>query len=160
MARYINILREEFGANRVLYFDGGDYYQGGIASVIFDGEIIQDYFNIIGLNGSTVGNHEFDYSRHWIESKIEKAKYKVLINNIKDNSTQQKGGALGDNQETSHLYTINLENGDIIKIGVIGLSFNMKNDKKLPNTWGNRDSWDNITFYSYIEELEQESNSL
>ena len=160
MARYINILREEFGANRVLYFDGGDYYQGGIASVIFDGEIIQDYFNIIGLNGSTVGNHEFDYSRHWIESKIEKAKYKVLINNIKDNSTQQKGGALGDNQETSHLYTINLENGDIIKIGVIGLSFNMKNDKKLPNTWGNRDSWDNITFYSYIEELEQESNKL
>ena len=160
VARYINILREEFGANRVLYFDGGDYYQGGIASVIFDGEIIQDYFNIIGLNGSTVGNHEFDYSRHWIESKIEKAKYKVLINNIKDNSTQQKGGALGDNQETSHLYTINLENGDIIKIGVIGLSFNMKNDKKLPNTWGNRDSWDNITFYSYIEELEQESNKL
>ena len=160
MARYINILREEFGANRVLYFDGGDYYQGGIASVIFDGEIIQDYFNTIGLNGSTVGNHEFDYSRDWIESKIEKAKYKVLINNIKDNSTQQKGGALGDNQETSHLYTINLENGDIIKIGVIGLSFNMKNDKKLPNTWGNRDSWDNITFYSYIEELEQESNKL
>ena len=160
MARYINILREEFGSNRVLYFDGGDYYQGGIASVIFDGEIIQDYFNIIGLNGSTVGNHEFDYSRHWIESKIEKAKYKVLINNIKDNSTQQKGGALGENQETSHLYTINLENGDIIKIGVIGLSFNMKNDKKLPNTWGNRDSWDNITFYSYIEELEQESNKL
>ena len=160
MARYINILREEFGANRVLYFDGGDYYQGGIASVIFDGEIIQDYFNTIGLNGSTVGNHEFDYSRHWIESKIEKAKYKVLINNIKDNSTQQKGGALGENQETSHLYTINLDNGDIIKIGVIGLSFNMKNDKKLPNTWGNRDSWDNITFYSYIEELEQESNKL
>ena len=160
MARYINILREEFGANRVLYFDGGDYYQGGIASVIFDGEIIQDYFNIIGLNGSTVGNHEFDYSRDWIESKIEKAKYKVLINNIKDNSTQQKGGALGENQETSHLYTINLDNGDIIKIGVIGLSFNMKNDKKLPNTWGNRDSWDNITFYSYIEELEQESNKL
>ena len=160
MARYINILREEFGTNRVLYFDGGDYYQGGIASVIFDGEIIQDYFNIIGLNGSTVGNHEFDYSRHWIESKIEKAKYKVLINNIKDNSTQQKGGALGENQETSHLYTINLDNGDIIKIGVIGLSFNMKNDKKLPNTWGNRDSWDNITFYSYIEELEQESNKL
>ena len=22
-----------------------------------------------------------------------------------------------------------------IKIGVVGLSFNMKNDKKLPNTW-------------------------
>ena len=160
VARYINILREEFGSNRVLYFDGGDYYQGGIASVIFDGEIMQDYFNIIGLNGSTVGNHEFDYSREWIESKIEKANYKVLINNIVDNSTKQKGGALGENQETSHLYEIRLENDDIIKIGVIGLSFNMKNDKKMPNTWGNRATWDNIMFFNYIETLEQESNKL
>ena len=160
VTRYINILREEFGSNRVLYFDGGDYYQGGIASVIFDGEIMQDFFNLIGLNGSTVGNHEFDYSRDWIESKIEKAKYKVLINNIIDNSTQQKGGALGENHETSHLYEIKLENGDIIKLGVIGLSFNMKNDKKLPNTWGNRATWDNITFFNYIETLEQESNKL
>ena len=41
VARYINILREEFGANRVLYFDGGDFYQGGMASVLFDGEIMQ-----------------------------------------------------------------------------------------------------------------------
>ena len=80
VARYINILREEFGANRVLYFDGGDFYQGGLASVLFDGEIMQDFFNIIGLNGSTIGNHEFDYSRKWIESKINKAKYKTLVN--------------------------------------------------------------------------------
>ena len=160
ISRYINILREEFGSNRVLYFDAGDYFQGGIASVIFDGEIMQDYFNIIGLNGSTIGNHEFDYSREWIESKIENAKYKVLINNIKDNITEEKAGALGENQETSHLYTINLDNGDTIKIGVIGLSFNMKNDKTMPNTWGNRASWDNINFYSYIEELEKESNKL
>ena len=160
VAKYINILREEFGSNRVLYFDGGDYYQGGIASVIFDGNIMLDYFNLIGLNGSTVGNHEFDYSRQWIESKIKKANFKVLINNIMDNSTHKKEGALGENQETSHLYEINLNNGDIIKIGVIGLSFNMKNDKKMPNTWGNRATWDNISFFSYITELERESNKL
>lgn len=90
VARYINILREEFGANRVLYFDGGDFYQGGMASVLFDGEIMQDFFNIIGLNGSTIGNHEFDYSRSWIESKISKAKYQTLVNNIQDNSTLKK----------------------------------------------------------------------
>jgi len=160
VAKYINILREEFGSNRVLYFDGGDYYQGGIASVIFDGNIMLDYFNLIGLNGSTVGNHEFDYSRQWVESKIQKANFKVLINNIMDNSTHRKEGALGENQETSHLYEINLNNGDIIKIGVIGLSFNMKNDKKMPNTWGNRATWDNISFFSYITELERESTKL
>ena len=89
ITKYINTLRDEFGSNRVLYFDGGDFYQGGIASVIFDGEIMLDYFNLVGLNGSTIGNHEFDYSREWIESKIHKAKYKVLINNILDNSTYE-----------------------------------------------------------------------
>ena len=160
VAKYINTLREEFGSNRVLYFDGGDFYQGGIASVIFDGEIMLDYFNLVGLNGSTVGNHEFDYSREWIQSKIAKAKFKVLINNIMDNSTHLKNGALGKNQETSHLYEIILENGDVIKIGVIGLSFNMKNDKKMPNPLGNRATWDNITFFTYTKELENESYKL
>ena len=160
IAKYINILREEFGSNRVLYFDGGDYFQGGIASVIFDGEIMQDFFNLIGLNGSTIGNHEFDYSRAWVESKIKKSNYKILINNIMDNSTHLKAGALGSNHETSHLYEVKLDNGDIIKIGVIGLSFNMKNDKKLPNTWGNRDTWENISFFSYMTDLESESNKL
>ena len=160
ISRYINILREEFGANRVLYFDGGDFYQGGLASVLTDGEIMQDFFNIIGLNGSTIGNHEFDYPRSWIESKINNAKYKTLVNNIKDNSTLKKRGALGKNHERSHIYKIKLDNGDIIKIGVIGLTFNMKNDKKMPNTWGNRATWDNIQFYSYITELEQESSKL
>ena len=160
IAKYINILREEFGSNRVLYFDGGDFFQGGIDSVFSDGEIIQDYFNLVGLNGTTIGNHEFDYAREWIEKKIKNAKYKTLINNIMDTKTQKKDGALGDNQERSHLYEIKLENEDIIKIGVIGLSFNMKNDKKLPNIMGNRETWDNIEFFSYMEELEEESNKL
>ena len=160
VAKYINILREEFGANRVLYFDGGDFYQGGLASILFDGEIMQDFFNIIGLNASTIGNHEFDYARDWIESKIKRAKYKTLVNNIVDNTTNRKRGALGKNHERSHIYIIKLDNNDEIKIGVIGLTFNMKNDKKMPNTWGNRATWDNIQFFSYITELEQESQRL
>jgi 2',3'-cyclic-nucleotide 2'-phosphodiesterase (5'-nucleotidase family) len=160
VAKYINILREEFGAHRVLYFDGGDFYQGGMASVLFDGESMQDFFNIIGLNGSTIGNHEFDYARSWIESKINRAHYKTLVHNIMDNSTNKKRGALGRNHERSHIYRIKLDNGDEIKIGVIGLTFNMKNDKKMPNTWGNRQTWDDIQFFSYITELEQESSNL
>ena len=160
VSKYINILREEFGSHRVLFFDGGDLYQGGIDSVLFDGEIMTEFYNLIGVNGSTIGNHEFDYSKSWIESKTKKGNYKMLINNIMDNSTHKKEGALGKNHKTSHLYKIKLENGDKIKIGVIGLTFNMKNDKKMPNTWGNRATWDNITFYSYIEGLEEESKKL
>jgi 2',3'-cyclic-nucleotide 2'-phosphodiesterase (5'-nucleotidase family) len=160
ITKYINILREEFGAHRVLFFDGGDFYQGGIDSVLFDGEIMYEFYNLLGVNGSTIGNHEFDYSKSWIESKYNKGNFHILINNIMDNSTKRKNGILGKNHRTSQLYEIKLGNGDIIKIGVIGLSFNMKNDKKMPNTWGNRATWDNITFFNYIEGLEEESNKL
>ena len=160
ITKYVNILRKEFGAHRVLFFDGGDFYQGGIDSVLFDGEIMQEFYNLLGINGSTIGNHEFDYSRKWVESKIKKGNYKMLINNVMDNSTKKKEGIFGNNHKTSELYDIKLQNGDIIKIGVIGLSFNMKNDKKMPNTWGNRDTWDNVTFLSYMEGLEEESNKL
>ena len=160
VTKYINILREEFGSHRVLFFDSGDFYQGGIDSVLFDGEIMQDFYNLLGVNGSTIGNHEFDYSKKWIENKIKNGNYKMLINNIMDNSTKKKEGALGKNHKTSHLYKVKLENGDSIGIGVIGLSYNMKNDKKMPNTWGNRATWDNISFFSYLEGLEEESEKL
>ena len=160
VTKYVNILRKDFGSNRVLFFDAGDNYQGGIDSVLFDGEILLDYFNLIGINGSTIGNHEFDYSKSWIEDKYKKSIHKILINNIMDNSTNKKEGVLGKNHKTSHLYEIKLDNGDIIKIGVIGLSFNMKNDKMIPNTWGNRNTWDNLTFFEYMEGLEKESKKL
>ena len=160
VAKYLNILREDFGPERVLFFDGGDFYQGGIDSVLFDGEIMQDFYNLIGINGTTIGNHEFDYSRSWVEKKIKKADYPMLINNIRDNSTKRKKGALGRKHHRSRLYEIKLTNGDIIKIGVIGISYNMKNDKTMPNTWGNRDTWDNISFYPYINTLERESKKL
>ena len=84
----------------------------------------------------------------------------MLVNNIKDNSTNKIKGALGKKQERSKIYNIKLENGDIIKIGVIGLSYNMKNDKTMPNTWGNRNTWDNISFYPYLRKLEKESQKL
>ena len=90
ITKYVNILRKEFGAHRVLFFDGGDFYQGGIDSVLFDGEIMQEFYNLLGINGSTIGNHEFDYSRKWVESKIKKGNYKMLINNVMDNSTKKK----------------------------------------------------------------------
>jgi len=137
-----------------------EIFTRGIDSVLFVGEILLDYYNLIGINGSTIGNHEFDYSKSWIKHKIKNSNHKMLINNIMDNATHSKEGALGGNHERSHLYKIKLDNGDMIQIGVIGLSFNMKNDKKLPNTWGNRDTWDNITFFSYMEGLEEESKKL
>ena len=74
------------------------------------------FFNLIGLNDSTIGNHYYDYSRQWVKNKIKNINYKALINNIIDISNNKKNGGLGENHETYHIYEIILENNDIIKI--------------------------------------------
>ena len=56
---YVNILKEEFGSNRVLYFDAGDHYFGAQDSKLFEGRNFEDFFNYVGLNGTTIGNNDF-----------------------------------------------------------------------------------------------------
>ena len=158
-SKYINILRDEFGKNKILYFDLGDQFFLSNETILFDGQNIQDYLNNIGLNGTVLGNHEFLYKRSWIENKIKNAKYPYIINNIRDNITNKKNGALGQNQETSHLYTIKLNNTDSIKIGVIGITLNNGIDKPFYNV-GNKYTWNNFIFESYETDLEEEANKL
>ena len=159
IAKYINILRNEFGNNRVLYFDIGDQFFQTNETILFDGQNIQDFLNKIGLNGTVLGNHEFLYERKWIENKIKNAKFPYIVNNIQDKVTNIKKGALGENHEVSHLYEIKLDNGDIIKIGVIGITLNNGIDKQFYNV-GNKYTWNNLTFLPYYSDLEEESNKL
>ena len=159
IASYINILRDEFGNNRVLYFDIGDQFFQTSETILFDGRNIQDFLNKVGLNGTVLGNHEFLYERKWIENKIKNANYPYIINNIQDKVTNKKKGALGENHEISHLYEIKLDNGDSIKIGVIGITLNNGIDKKFYNV-GNKYTWNNLTFLPYDTDLEEESNKL
>ena len=156
---YVNILKEEFGANRVLYFDAGDHYFGAQDSKLFEGKNFDDFFNYVGLNGTTLGNNDYNYPREWIENKIKNANYPFLINNIKEKNIEQKDGILGDNQETSNLYEIKLSNGDIIKIGVIGLTINKREDKTFYDI-GNKYTWDNLYFQKYENNLEFEARKL
>ena len=156
---YLNILREEFGENKVLYFDTGDHYFGAYDSKKFDGKNFDDFFNFVGLNGTTLGNNDFNFAREWIEKKIKNADYPFLINNLKDKNIEQKNGILGENHETSHLYEIHLNNGDSIKIGVIGLAINKREDKTFYDI-GNKYTWDNLIFQKYETDLESEANKL
>ena len=159
IAKYINILKQEFGSNRILYFDAGDQFFSTTETILFDGNNIFEFLNTIGLNGTTLGNIDYMHKRQWIEDKIKKAKYPYLINNIKDIVTNKTKGALGDNQEQSHLYEIILNEKDIIKIGVIGLTMNVGVDKKFFNV-GNRQTWNNITFQPHHTNIEEESKKL
>ena len=145
--------------NRVLYFDSGDQFFYTNETILFDGKNIFDFFDSIGLNGTTIGNMDYVYERQWIENKIKEVKYTYLINNIQDIYSNKTKGALGDNQEQSHLCEIKLNDKDIIKIGVIGLTMNMGVDKLIYNI-GNKQSWNNLSFLSYQTNVERESKKL
>jgi len=59
---FIKIMRNEW-KERFLWLDSGDQFQGGIESIISNGSIITDFFNVMNLDGSTIGNHEFDFGK-------------------------------------------------------------------------------------------------
>ena len=161
ISKYITTLRNEFGNNKVLYFDSGDQYFLSNETVLFEGKNIYDFLNTIGLNATTLGNHEFLYKRNWLEDIIKKSKYPYLINNIRDITNNKTIKALGENQINSYLYEIKINNdkNDIIKIGVIGITMTLGEDKRFYNI-GNRKTWENITFESHFFNLEEESKKL
>ena len=156
LAKYINIIKEEF-QNQFLYLDAGDLFQGGTESTITKGEIMMDYFNLINLNASTFGNHEYDESREFLEQKVSEAKFPFLATNVYDIVKKTKN-AFGENHITSKIFTFKVPNKNEeeakIKIGVVGLSMNM------PKNQISGEGFDNIKFLSYKDELVQESKKL
>ena len=69
LSKYINILRNEF-PERLLYLDAGDLFQGGTESTFSNGEIMTESLNLMKCQASTFGDHEYDYSREFLEDKI------------------------------------------------------------------------------------------
>jgi 2',3'-cyclic-nucleotide 2'-phosphodiesterase (5'-nucleotidase family) len=54
----IETLRGEYGGS-LLYLDAGDQFQGGIesSSLVSSGQIMNDFYNSIGLDAAAIGNH-------------------------------------------------------------------------------------------------------
>jgi 2',3'-cyclic-nucleotide 2'-phosphodiesterase (5'-nucleotidase family) len=62
MAQLISTIRAEYPGN-TLYLDAGDQFQGGIESskLISSGKIMNDFYGLSRVDGSAIGNHEFDF---------------------------------------------------------------------------------------------------
>ena len=158
ISKYISILKEEFGKDGILYLDSGDFFFPPYSPKYFDGNLIIDFFNLIGLNATTLGNHEFLWKRNWIEEKMKLFNFSILINNIIDKKGKNNQ-IFGKNHKSSELFEVKLKNGDIIKIGVIGMVLNLDVDKKFYDV-GMKHSWNNISFKDYDYNLEKESDNL
>lgn len=122
LASYVKTLKKEFGP-RLLWLDGGDEFQGSVESNMEKGKGMVSFFNLAGINGAAIGNHEFDYGPEndiqdrlgALKARMTEAQYPYLAANILEKST----GKLAQlpNTSPSKIYSTGR-----IKVGVIGLS--------------------------------------
>jgi 5'-nucleotidase len=156
LAKYINILREEF-QNNFLYLDAGDLFQGGTESTLTHGEIIMDYLNLINVDAVAFGNHEYDEDRETLEQKVDGSKFPFLTANIFDIKKNTKK-AFGKNHFSSKIFTFEVHDTYTqkaqVKIGIIGLTL-----KRLKNQMSGK-GYEHIIFSDYKDELISEANKL
>lgn len=76
-----------------MYLDAGDQFQGAIESSdkVSSGEIMNDYFNTVKVDGSTLGNHEFDFGPNFLFPFMEKRNEKswFIAANVHSETDQQ-----------------------------------------------------------------------
>lgn len=154
LAKYINILRNEF-QNNFLYLDAGDLFQGGTESTLTNGEIIMDYLKLINVDAIAFGNHEFDEDRESLEKKVRESNFPFLTSNVFDIKKNTKN-AFGKNHLSSKIFTFEVPdtNTKKVKIGVIGLTM-----KRLKNQMSGN-GYEHIIFLDYKNELVSEANKL
>ncbi|MFT3927786.1 MAG: bifunctional UDP-sugar hydrolase/5'-nucleotidase [Myxococcales bacterium] len=87
----------------VILLDGGDTFQGELASNLNEGAAVVDAYNLLGYSAAAIGNHEFDFGpvgpstlaragenpRGALIARAAQAKYPVLSSNLVDAATGQ-----------------------------------------------------------------------
>ena len=146
LGKYINILRDEW-KERFLWFDIGDQFQGGLENKLSNCSIITDFFNIMKLDAATIGNHEWDFEREFIEKRMNESNFKYIVSNIEEISTHKK-------EFLPNQIRYQILSAGKIKIGLIGLttlftkSTSFSKDVK------------NINFLNYIDTIQEISQIL
>ena len=125
--RRIAMLKEERKKNPdLLYFDSGDFFQGSAYFTLFKGDVEVGLMNQMGIDASTIGNHEFDFGLENMARVFRQATFPILCANYDFTGTPVEG--------LVKPYTIIKRNG--VKIGVFGLSPKMKGLVSVKNCVG------------------------
>jgi 2',3'-cyclic-nucleotide 2'-phosphodiesterase (5'-nucleotidase family) len=102
---FVANLRRARAADRgaTLLLDGGDTFQGELASNLNEGAAVVDAFNVLGYSAAAIGNHEFDFGpvgptasprpgedpRGALKARAAQARYPFLSANLVDVKTAQ-----------------------------------------------------------------------
>ena len=91
-----------------LYLNAGDLVQGTPVSTLFHGAPIYQIANLLGIDVSTLGNHEFDYGWRRVQEFFRIARFPIVSANIVD----------ADGKTMTRPYVIQTVGG--IRVGIIG----------------------------------------
>lgn len=95
-AAYVKALRAK-AKGPVIWVDGGDLFQGSMASNLYEGKPVVKIFNELELDATALGNHEFDYgplgpgsvpqsagddARGALKARIGEARFPFLAANV------------------------------------------------------------------------------
>ena len=145
LGKYISIMSEKWN-ERLLYFDTGDQFQGGIEGYISKGQIMMDFFNEFEVEKSVFGNHEFDFGLDFLQNYMSLSKFDWVIDNVK-NKTSGKYITF-PNQKKSLIMEVSG-----IKLGIIGLI-----TQETPTSTNIKLT--DLEFEDYIKIITEESNKL
>lgn len=65
----------------LLYIDSGDFSQGSSYYTMFKGDVEVDLMNRMGVDATTIGNHEFDYGMENMARLFKRANFPVICSN-------------------------------------------------------------------------------
>ena len=90
--RRIAMLREERKKHPdLLYFDSGDFCQGSGYFTMFKGDVEIGLMNEMGIDASTIGNHEFDFGMENMARIFKMANFPILCANYDFTGTVMEG---------------------------------------------------------------------
>ena len=124
-AKFVTAVKEEKEKNKnTIVLSMGDNFNGSALSNLLHGKPVTDMFKLIGLDGSVIGNHEFDWSLNLLNTWSEDMGAPFLSANIYDKET---------NEIPSWATPYIIKNIDGVKIGFIGLTTQETTIKSLPS---------------------------
>ena len=90
--RRIAMLKEERAKHPdLLFFDSGDFFQGSAYFTMFKGDVEVGLMNLMGLDATTIGNHEFDFGLENMARVFKLATFPIVCTNYDFTGTPMEG---------------------------------------------------------------------
>lgn len=100
------------------FFSAGDNFQGTAISNLTHGEVLNEAFELMDLQASAIGNHEYDWGNEMMDIWSEEGNYPFLASNI----VYKDSGEPVDYAEPYLIKDYALKNGKTVQIGFIGIA--------------------------------------